>query len=440
MGARQLAEEICKRLRDAGQQALFVGGCVRDMMLGREPADYDVATDATPERVQELFPGSITVGAKFGVILVVGYEEDVEVATFRSDVGYTDGRHPEKVIYTRSAKEDVARRDFTINGLLYDPQKDEVLDYVGARTDIEARLVRAIGDPRTRFEEDKLRMVRAVRFAARLNFTIEAATMKAIRELAPKIHSVSSERLNEELTKILTEGAARRGFELLDETGLLVELLPEIAKMKGVEQPPQYHPEGDVWIHTRMVLEKLPGGVSPTLAWGALLHDVGKPPTFAAPKDPTDRIRFDGHAEVGTQLAHEISRRLRFSNEDGERIEALVANHMRFKDVPNMRASTLKRFVRMPHFEEHLELHRIDCLSSNRNLGIYQQVRDFLDQTPPEDVRPPRLLTGDDLKDMGFAPGPRFKEILQALEDAQLEGQIRTRADALRLVQERFPT
>jgi poly(A) polymerase len=438
MSARLLAEDICRKLRDAGHEALFAGGCVRDMVLRREPADYDVATDAKPERVQELFPRSIAVGAKFGVILVVQGEDDVEVATFRSDVGYTDGRHPEKVIYTRTAKEDVARRDFTINGLLYDPEKAEVLDYVGGRTDIEAKLVRSIGNPRARFEEDKLRMVRAVRFAARLNFTIEQATMEAIRELAPEIHAVSCERLNDELTKILTEGVARRGFELLDETGLLVELLPEIVKMKGVEQPPQYHPEGDVWVHTRMLLEKLPAGVSPTLAWGALLHDVGKPPTFAPPKAPSNRIRFDGHAEVGTEIAHEISRRMRFSNEESERIEALVANHMRFKDVPNMRASTLKRFVRMPHFDEHLELHRIDCLSSNRNLAIYQQVRDFLDQTPPEEVRPPRLLTGDDLKDMGFTPGPRFKEILQALEDAQLEGQIKTRADALRLVEERF--
>src|ERR1700683_3500405 len=439
MDARQFAEDICGRLRDASYQAFFVGGCVRDMVLGREPADYDVATDATPDRVQELFPRSIAVGARFGVILVVEDGLEVEVATFRSDVGYADGRHPEKVVYASTAQEELIRGDCTINGLLYEPKTDEVLDYVGGREDIRAKLIRAIGNAEARFEEDKLRMVRAVRFAARLNFTIEPTTFAAIRELAPEIHSVSCERLNDELTKILTEGAARRGFELLDETGLLVELLPEIVQMKGVEQPPQYHPEGDVWIHTRMLLEKLPAGVSPTLAWSALLHDVGKPPTFVAPKGPGDRIRFDGHAEVGTKMAHEIVRRFRFSNEDVEQIESLVANHMRFKDVPFMKPSTLKRFVRQPHFDEHLELYRIDCLSSNRNLETYQQVKEFLEATPPEEVHPARLLTGEDLKEMGFVPGPSFREILRALEDAQLEGRIRTRAEALELLRDEFP-
>jgi poly(A) polymerase len=438
MTARELAEAICKRLREEGHQGLFVGGCVRDMELGREPADYDVATDAVPERVQELFPGSLTVGARFGVILVMREGAEVEVATFRSDVGYADGRHPEKVIYTKTAKEDVARRDFTINGLLFDPQTEEVIDYVGGRADILAKLVRSIGDAKLRFEEDKLRMVRAVRFAARLNFTIEASTLEAIRLLAPQIHSVSKERLNDELTKILTEGAARRGFELLDETGLLVELLPEIARMKGVEQPPQYHPEGDVWIHTRMLLEMLPAGVSPTLAWGALLHDVGKPPTFSAPKEPGDRIRFDGHAQVGTEMTHEIGRRFRFSNEESERVEALVANHMRFKDVPSMKASTMKRFVRLPYFDEHLELHRMDCLSSHRRLAIYDQVKHFIEKTPSEEVRPPRLLTGNDLRELGFSPGPVFREILHALEEGQLEGTLKNREDALRFVQQHY--
>lgn len=431
MNAREIAEKIAARLRDAGYQAYFVGGCVRDLELGREPADYDVSTDARPERVQELFPDSLAIGAQFGVILVSEGGIDVEVATFRSDIGYSDGRHPDSVVYTNSAKDDVLRRDFTINGLLLDPRSNEVLDYVGGRADLRAHLIRAIGDPERRFREDKLRLIRAVRFAARFNFAIEPATAAAIRQLAPQIGVVSAERLRDELTKILTEGAARRGFELLDELGLLPYVLPEIARMKGVEQPPQYHPEGDVWIHTLMMLEMLPAGVSPTLAWGALLHDVGKPPTFAPPDGPEGRIRFDGHVEVGTKMAEEICRRLRFSNDDTAQIAALVANHLRFKDVFQMKQSTLKRFVRLPRFEEHLELHRLDCLSSHRNLENYNFVQRFLSETPPAEVRPARLITGDDLIGLGLKPGPGFKEVLRAIEDAQLEGSIKTRGQAL---------
>src|SRR6202166_194254 len=334
MTPRELAEQICATLRDHGHQGYLVGGCVRDLLLGREPSDYDVATDARPERVQELFPRSLAVGAKFGVILVVEKGAQVEVATFRSDIGYSDGRHPDHVVYADSPQEDVRRRDFTINGLLMDPATLQVLDYVGGRADLRASIVRAIGEPRLRFAEDKLRMMRAVRFAARFAFRIEPETMAAAQSLAAQITQVSPERIREELTKLLTEGAARRGFELLDETGLLAVVLPDIAKMKGVEQPPQFHPEGDVWIHTLMLLEKLPPHCSPTLAWGVLLHDVGKPPTFSPAKGPGTRIRFDGHAEVGTRMAENICRALRFSNEETEQIEALVADHMRFKDVP----------------------------------------------------------------------------------------------------------
>jgi poly(A) polymerase len=438
MSARELAEQICRTLRERDHQAYLVGGCVRDILLGRDPVDYDVATDATPDQVQRLFPRSLTVGAQFGVVVVTDASAQVEVATFRSDRGYSDGRHPDHVEYSKTPQDDVRRRDFTINALLLDPATNQVLDFVGGREDLHAGIIRAIGRPRERFLEDKLRMIRAVRFAARFHYAIEAATFSAIANLAPQISQVSAERSRDELTKLLTEGAARRAFELLDETGLLPELLPEIARMKGVEQPPQFHPEGDVWVHTLLMLEQLKPGSSPTFAWGVLLHDVGKPPTFKPPREPEGRIRFDEHVEVGTQMTIEICRRLRFSNDDTDQIAALVANHLRFKDVPQMKPSTLKRFVRLNRFEEHLELHRLDCIASHGHLENYDLVRRFLAETPVEEVRPPRLLTGDDLKALGFQPGPSFREILDALEEAQLNGRIRTRQDAVRLLESSF--
>jgi len=441
--ARALAERVCRTLRDAGHQAYLVGGCVRDILLEREPADHDVATDATPERVQQLFPRSLAVGAQFGVIVVIedsgaGDPLQVEVATFRSDIGYSDGRHPDRVVYAKTPQEDVKRRDFTINALLLNPETNEILDFVGGRDDLRAGIIRAIGEAETRFREDKLRMIRAVRFAARFGYAIEESTFAAIVKLAPEIRQVSAERIRDELTKLLTEGQARRGFELLDETRLLPELLPEISRMKGVEQPPQFHPEGDVWIHTLLMIEDLQPKCSPTLAWGVLLHDVGKPPTFKPASGPGTRIRFDEHAEVGTRMAEEICRRLRFSNDETAQVAALVANHMRFKDVPQMKPATLKRFVRLDHFEEHMELHRLDCLSSHRNLDNYELMRRFLAETPPEQVRPPRLLSGDDLVQLGYRPGPAFKAILEAVEEAQLNGTLHTHEDALRLVQAKF--
>jgi poly(A) polymerase len=436
-------------LCEAGYQAFLVGGCVRDILLGHEPADYDVCTDATPEQVLRIFPGSLTVGAKFGVVIVVQDSQSdtfppggiaasdsaapiqVEVATFRSDIGYSDGRHPDSVVLAKSPEQDVKRRDFTINALLMNPETNEVLDFVGGREDLRAGIIRAIGDPVARFREDKLRMVRAVRFASRLHYEIEPKTFRAIQDLAPEIGQVSPERLRDELTKLLTEGGARRAFELLDETKLLPQLLPEIARMKGVEQPPQFHPEGDVWIHTLLMLEKLPAGCSPTLAWGVLLHDVGKPATFTPASGPDGRIRFDRHAEVGTRMAEEICRRFRFSNDDTEQIAALVASHMKFKDVLQMKPATLKRFARLNRFDEHLELHRLDCSSSHRMLDNYDFVRRFMDETPAEEIRPPRLLTGDDLLAIGLKPGPAFKEILNAVEEAQLDNSISTREEAL---------
>jgi poly(A) polymerase len=434
MTSLELSEIVCRTLRDSGHQAYLVGGCVRDLLLNRTPADYDVATDAHPDRVQHLFPSSVNVGARYGVILVVEGQARVEVSTFRSDIGYSDGRHPDRVEYSTTPQEDVRRRDFTINGLLLDPDTNTIRDFVGGRQDIEARLIRAIGDPTLRFAEDKLRMLRAVRFAARLSYTIEPATFAAIQAAAPKITQVSPERIREELTKLLTEGSARRGFELLDETGLLAILLPEVARMKGVAQPPQYHPEGDVWTHTLMLLENLPLTSTPTLAWGVLLHDVGKPPTFASAEKTGDRIRFDGHDEIGARMAAQICRRLRFSTDDTRQIEALVAQHMRFKDVSAMRSSTLKRFVRQDRFHEHLALHRLDCLASHGKLDAHDFVSRFIAETPPEQVRPERLVTGEDLKQLGFSPGPQFKEILRAIEEAQLEGCLHDRDAALQFV------
>ncbi len=455
---KDFAISIIRTLRERGHEAYLVGGCVRDLLLKREPSDYDVATSATPQEVMGIFPETYAVGVQFGVVLVAEQQvprlgsdtalrdpncplndndKTVEVATFRADIGYSDGRHPDDVRFTKDPKEDVQRRDFTINGLLLDPITDQVLDFVGGQKDLEAETIRAIGDARQRFGEDKLRMLRAVRFAARFGYKIEPKTFKAIRQLAQEIGQVSRERIRDELTKMLTEGKARQAFLLLDESGLLQEVLPEIEKMKGVEQPPQYHPEGDVFVHTLLLLEKLPYPCAPTLAWGALLHDVGKPATFrVAP----DRIRFDGHVEVGVKIAEDILRRLRFSNEDAKQILALVNNHMRFGQVDRMKESTFKKFVRMPRFDEHLELHRIDCEASHGNVTLYNFVREQIATMPAETMRPAPLITGEDLIAAGYEPGPRFKEILSAVEDGQLEGRLRTKEEAMDLIAREYPT
>ena len=440
------ARRIASTLRQRGYEAFLAGGCVRDLVLGREPADYDVATSATPDVVLAMFERTFAVGAHFGVVLVAPRDENerfvTEVATFRSDAAYSDGRHPDAVRYTSRAEDDVQRRDFTINGLLLDPLRDianpraAVIDYVNGLADLDAGIVRAIGRPELRFEEDRLRMLRAVRFAARFEFDLEPATLAAIRALAPRIHAVSRERIRDELTKMLTEGRARRAFELLDSTGLLAQVLPEIERMKDVEQPPQFHPEGDVWIHTLMVIEQLAPGCSTTLAWGALLHDVGKPTTF---RRAPDRIRFDGHVEVGMAMAAEICRRMRFSNEETHQIVALVEHHMRFADAPQMKSSTLKRFFRLSGFEEHLALHRMDCMAAHKRLENYEYVRERWQSTPDEEVLPPRLITGRELIAAGYRPGERFREMLQAVEDAQLEGAISSAEEALELVRARYP-
>jgi poly(A) polymerase len=453
-GTRQFdaALNVLRELRAEGHEAYLAGGCVRDLLLGREPRDYDVATSATPDVVLKLFKRTFAVGAHFGVVLVADGDGDgyvtTEVATFRSDGAYSDGRRPDAVRYTKSAEDDVRRRDFTINGLLLDAPRaadhldspvdlrSAVIDHLGGLADLDAGVVRAIGRPEERFAEDRLRMLRGVRFAARFGFEIEAGTAAAIRRLAATTKTVSRERVRDELTKMLTEGRARRAFELMDQTGLLAEALPEIARMKGVEQPLQFHPEGDVWVHTLGLLDQLEAGCPLTLAWGALLHDVGKPPTF---RQAPDRIRFDGHVEVGVAMGAEICRRFRFSNEETRRILSLIENHMRFADAARMKASTLKRFFRLEGFDEHLALHRMDCLAGSGNLEHWEFVRERFESMPEETMRPNPLITGRELIAAGYQPGERFKEMLRAVEDAQLEGMIGTRDEALRLVRERFP-
>lgn len=432
--AEHLAREIAARLRERGCRAYLVGGCVRDLLLGRKPKDFDVATDAPPDQILRLFPDAKPVGAHFGVLLVSRHGAQVEVATFRSEDSYADGRRPGRVQFETDPSKDVLRRDFTINGLLQDPATGEVLDFVGGRQDLQARLIRTIGEPETRFREDHLRLLRAVRFAAVLGFELESETWKAIQRLAPWILRIAPERIREELCRLLTEGEARRGMELMDESGLLVQILPEVAAMKGVPQPPEYHPEGDVWTHTLLMLGLLPEEPSLTLALGVLLHDVGKPPTFRV----AERIRFDGHDALGAQMVGQILRRLRFPNEQVERVQSLVADHLRFKDIQQMRDSTLKRFLRQPHFDELLELHRLDCLASHGSLENYEFALRKLHESPPERLRPPRLVTGDDLIGLGYSPGPIFKRILSAVEDAQLEGRLQTREQALAFVEAEF--
>ena len=452
-GRYEAARAIVGVLRGAGHQAYFAGGCVRDLLLGVVAKDYDVATSATPDVVMGMFGKTVAVGAHFGVVLVCvegadGVEIATEVATFRHDGAYSDGRRPDAVRFSVDAREDVVRRDFAINGMLLDPVRLEetgdagaaVLDFVGGREDLQAGVVRAIGEPGVRFAEDKLRMLRAVRFAARLGFAIDDATMAAMKELAGEIGQVSCERVRDELTRILTEGGAARGFELLRESGLLLEVLPEVVKLRGVAQPPEFHPEGDVWVHTLLLLEKLEAGCSATLAWGALLHDIGKPATYqpANPAVAGDRIRFNGHVEVGVRMAEVMLGRLRFSNDDTAQIVALVKNHMRFGDVREMKESTLKRFLRLPKFEEHLALHRLDASSCHGDLRLYEFAKAAYDSQPEEAIRPKLLVTGRELIAAGYRPGVEFKAMLEAVEDAQLEGRVRTTEEAMAWVEERF--
>lgn len=415
--------------------AYFVGGCVRDQLLGRSPHDVDIVTSASPEEVLRLFPESVPVGAKFGVVRVRIDSREFEVATFREEGPYADGRHPSFVRFA-DVQADVQRRDFTINGLLYDPIEGRVLDLVGGLEDLQARRIRTIGDPRQRFGEDKLRMLRAVRLAVELDFQIAPEVAEAIKAMAHEITVVSAERIREELVRILTGPAPGKGLRLLHEVGLLGAILPEVEAMVGVPQPDTFHPEGDVFTHTALALDHL-RDPSAVLAMGVLLHDVGKPPTYTV----EDRVRFPRHDEVGAEIAQGICRRLRFSNEETERIVALVREHMRFKDLPRMRPAKARRFLARPDFPDHLELHRVDCLASHGDLSTYEWAKEAHAQLSGEESMPQRLITGDDLIELGLKPGPKFREILAAVEDEQLEGRISTREEALeflkRLLRER---
>ncbi|MGQ0720114.1 MAG: CCA tRNA nucleotidyltransferase [Candidatus Eiseniibacteriota bacterium] len=420
------ARHVAKELRADGHEAFLAGGAVRDRLLGLEPHDVDVATSARPEQIMARFPESRLVGAAFGVVRVHQGEDEIEVATFRSEGPYLDGRRPSSVRFA-TAEEDVRRRDFTVNGLLMDPETLEVLDRVGGRADLETRTLRAIGDPRDRFREDHLRLLRAVRLAAQLDFAVEPGTKAAVVELAPLAREVAAERTRDELLRLLTGPAPARGLELLHECGLLRVVLPDIAALEGVPQPPEFHPEGDVLTHTVLLLRHL-RSASPTLALGALLHDVGKPATFV--RGP-DRIRFPDHARVGAEMADGICRELRLSNESRERVVDLVAQHMRFLDAQKMKTSTLKRFLRMPYFDEHLELHRADCLASHGKLDNWEFVCWRLAEYGGEELRPARLLGGGDLLALGYQEGPAVGAELRALEELQLAGEITTREEAL---------
>lgn len=427
------ATEIVRTLRQAGHIAYFAGGCVRDRLLGKEPVDFDIATDATPERVQEIFPRTVPVGAQFGVVLVVSQGEEYQVATFRADGTYIDGRHPEGVVFTTAAG-DASRRDFTINGLFYDPIDRHVMDYVGGESDLQRHLLRAIGEPRKRLEEDRLRILRGIRFGATLAFDIEPATWEAICEYAPRIHDVSAERIREELVKIFLSPRRVAGFDLLDASGLLDELLPEITAMKGCDQPPEFHPEGDVFVHTRIMLDMLPETVSLPLVFGVLFHDIGKVPTRQV--DPTGRIRFNGHESVSARMTDAIMRRLKFSNDEIEATIEIVQHHMAFKDVQNMRVARLKRFMARPNFTDELELHRVDCQSSHGMLDNYHFLLAKEQEFANEPLIPKPLINGRDLIDLGWTPGPVFKQVLEAVETLQLEGQLTSREEALAWVRD----
>lgn len=426
------ALNIVRKLNHHGHQAYFAGGVVRDLLLERLVSDIDIATSAPPEKIEELFPKTLLVGKRFGVVVVVMGSTSYEVTTFRREGAYLDGRHPSQVTFS-DARQDALRRDFTVNALFLDAASGEVLDYVAGREDLERRLIRTVGLPRQRFEEDRLRVLRAVRFAAQLGFEIEGETWEAVRSCAGGLTEVSWERIRDELFRILTGADPARGLQLLLDSGILAVILPEVAAMRGVPQPPEFHPEGDVFEHTRLMFQ-FSEARHETLALGILLHDVGKPPTFTV----KERIRFDGHVEVGARMAEEICRRLRCSRDQMEEVVDLVRHHLRFMNVQEMRESTLKRFLRKENFATHLELHRLDCLASHGDLSSYHFCLQRLQELEEEAIRPKLLLNGHDLIALGLKPGPLFSEILSTLEDLQLEGQLMTRDQALDWVKRKY--
>ena len=469
--SRKIAKRIVHRLQKTGFLAFFVGGCVRDFLMKIQPRDYDIATSAQPNEVMQLFSETIDIGEKFGVIQVMEGEQSFAVATFRSDGNYDDGRHPTEVRYSLDPKLDVQRRDFTINGLYYDPLTQNLFDFVGGQQDIQSQIIRTIGSPEERFKEDKLRLIRAIRFSAQFGYALETKTRSAILKQAPNIIEVSPERIHDELVKILTEGYSELAINALNENRLLAHILPDVAALRGIEQPPQFHPEGDVWTHTMKLLKlmdqtKISRGIikssgrlvsnsnvvkntvqktelkkieispypSMTLAMATLLHDIGKPKTY----EKKDRIRFNGHAKLGAEMALEICQQLRFSKRQQKLITELIRDHLKFKDLAQMRPSTLRRFLGQEGFSEHLELHRLDCLGSHGNLDNWKLANHSLSNLQPEEIHPPVLLTGKDLIEMGYLPGPVFKEILNSLKNAQFENELKTSQQAKQWVLNQF--
>ena len=435
MTPRHIAESIARRLHAAGHTAYFAGGCVRDELLGKTPKDYDIATSAVPAQVQKLFPGSVSVGAHFGVIVVRDNGENFEIATFRTDGSYGDGRRPDSVQFS-TPEEDARRRDFTVNGLFFDPVSGHVIDHVGGLVDLRERRLRAIGEPAARFREDHLRLMRAVRFATVLGYEIEPATWAAVLAHAADIQRISIERTRDEFVRTLLHPQRLRGFDLLAESGLLLHILPEMEALKGCTQPPEFHPEGDVWIHTRLMLSLLPDDISVPLLLSVLLHDIAKPATRTV--DPDGRIRFNGHDKVGAEMTDAILRRLRFSNDVISATVEAVANHMKFIHVQDMRTAKLKRWIASPTFDDELQLHRADCLGSNGLLDNFEFMLARKEEYSASPVLPPPLLNGQDLKRMGFAPGPAFRDILLAVHDAQLDGALTTAEEAQAFVRERW--
>ncbi len=427
-----VAASIVRELQEHGYVAYFAGGCIRDALLKIAPKDIDIATSASPEQVQALFHRTIPVGIQFGVVRVRLAEMEFEVATFRSDGIYLDGRHPSAIRFS-TPEQDAARRDFTINGMFYDPSSERLIDYVNGREDLAGKLVRAIGQPSRRFAEDRLRMLRALRFAAVLGFEIEAGTWSAIQADAQEIAIISPERIRDELLKMLVNPNRLRGFDLLDRSGLLAVILPEIEALKGCDQPEQFHPEGDVFVHTRLMLSLLAPEASGPQVLAVLLHDIGKPRVRSF--DPVDqRIRFNGHDRVGAEMAEKVMTRLRFPRHEIDQVVDAVSNHMVFKDVRQMRPAKLRRFMARPHFGIELELHRIDCAGSHGDLENYHFLINKESEFAQEPLIPARLVRGDDLIAMGLKPGPRIGELLEAVQTAQLEGEIKTRMEALELL------
>ncbi|MGB2265431.1 MAG: CCA tRNA nucleotidyltransferase [Akkermansiaceae bacterium] len=430
------AHVTAELLSKEGHTAYFAGGCVRDILLGKDPKDYDIATSATPREVQAIFPESNAIGAHFGVILVNTHGYDFEIATFRNDGSYSDGRRPESVTFTEP-KEDALRRDFTINGLFQDTQTGEIIDYVSGKQDIDAKIIRAIGDPSERFREDALRLMRAVRFVATLGFDIEPLTWRAICDHADLLAKISMERIREEFTLIITAEHRARGFDLLTESGLMRHIIPEVYELIGCEQPPQWHPEGDVYTHTRIMLDMLTDKPSPRLALAVILHDIGKPTTYSFDEEQK-RIRFNGHDRVGAEMAESILQRLRYSNRVTDDVEAMVANHMNFMNVQNMRVAKVKRFMARPTYEDEMELHRVDCASSNGLTDNYEFLRAKEGEFATAPLIPEPLINGKDLIALGMQPGPQFSEILSRIETEQLEGTLNSREEALEFLSREY--